>query len=111
MKLADYIDDFVAAEEATAAGPLDHSGTGDAGVGDGDGKADGHGEDEGGAQRAYLAQYPLFDQIPSLRDDLETPGYCSKLLPSDVKAGEPDLADPTRNDRDALLTCSLCVHM
>ncbi len=26
--------------------------------------------------RGYLAQHPLFDQIPSLRSDIVTPDYC-----------------------------------
>eukprot|EP00873_Tetraselmis_striata_P021099 jgi/Tetstr1/441363/TSEL_029612.t1 len=31
----------------------------------------------GDGERAYLAQHPLFDQIPALRADIMTPEYCS----------------------------------
>ena len=28
------------------------------------------------AVRGYLAQHPLFDQIPALRNDIQEPAYC-----------------------------------
>jgi len=34
-----------------------------------------------GRRKGYLAQYSLFDQIPSLREDFSVPEYCSELLP------------------------------
>jgi len=34
----------------------------------------------------YLAQHQLFDQIPSLRSDIEIPRLCKSLLPTDVAA-------------------------
>jgi lysine-specific demethylase 8 len=34
-------------------------------------------------KRGYLAQYGLFDQIPSLRDDFTVPPFCSELLEQD----------------------------
>jgi len=33
----------------------------------------------GEAERGYLAQHPLFSQIPALRADIATPDYCSLL--------------------------------
>ncbi|KAJ3059894.1 Lysine-specific demethylase 8, partial [Podochytrium sp. JEL0797] len=35
-------------------------------------------------EAAYLAQHPLFDQIPELRDDIRTPIYCSARTPQDL---------------------------
>ena len=41
-------------------------------------------------QCAYLAQHPLFDQIPALKDDIVTPELCDARLPDEV--GDPDAA-------------------
>eukprot|EP00501_MAST-03F_sp_TOSAG23-6_P000847 GSMAST32.ASY1.ANO1.879.1 assembled CDS len=35
-------------------------------------------------QCAYLAQHPLFDQIPFLKEDIIQPSLCSALLPTDT---------------------------
>jgi lysine-specific demethylase 8 len=37
----------------------------------------------GGGRPAYLAQHPLFDQIPALRADIAVPKLCSTTLPED----------------------------
>eukprot|EP00966_Prymnesium_polylepis_P136936 3164119-Prymnesium_polylepis.1 len=64
MSLADYIDNFIAPRSAE------------------DGSDDAEEQDE----RGYLAQYQLFDQIPSLREDIATPRYCAASTPEDARA-------------------------
>eukprot|EP00039_Didymoeca_costata_P031030 m.32797 g.32797 ORF g.32797 m.32797 type:complete len:504 (-) comp8451_c0_seq2:1209-2720(-) len=39
-------------------------------------------------KRAYLAQYSLFEQIPTLQDDFYVPKYCKELLPEDDNHSE-----------------------
>jgi hypothetical protein len=36
----------------------------------------------------YLAQHPMFDQIPLLRDDIKVPKYCSARTKLDIEAPE-----------------------
>lgn len=36
----------------------------------------------------YLAQHPLFDQIPALRKDIEVPQYCTAMTSADIHAPE-----------------------
>lgn len=36
--------------------------------------------------RGYLAQHPLFDQVPSLRDDIAEPSLCAAVCPEDLAA-------------------------
>jgi lysine-specific demethylase 8 len=42
-----------------------------------------------GAHSGYLAQYALFNQIPTLREDIAVPRYCSEKLIGDADAEPP----------------------
>ena len=45
---------------------------------------------------AYLAQHPLFEQVPALREDIRTPKYCSySALPA---AGKGHQQEPPQDD-------------
>ena len=63
-----------------------------------------------GRQKGYLAQYSLFDQIPSLREDFSVPPYCGELLPGpdedDAKARATAAAQGAGPSRH-LLKCTL----
>ena len=53
------------------------------------GRADGGGDgggDDGADACGYLAQHPLFEQIPSLRDDIRTPRFCTARASEDESA-------------------------
>ena len=41
-------------------------------------------EEERETARGYLAQHPLFDQIPALREDIATPAFCSATTAQDA---------------------------
>lgn len=43
-------------------------------------------EDDDDEARGYLAQHPLFDQVPSLRNDIVEPSLCAAVCPEDLKA-------------------------
>lgn len=47
-----------------------------------------HGPTPPPRQVGYLAQHQLFDQIPELRNDFDTPDYCALLAPEDNDRGE-----------------------
>lgn len=53
---------------------------------------------EEGAEKAYLAQYQLFDQIPSLREDILIPEYCNALTEVDTNAPSSEFADMRAGD-------------
>lgn len=46
-------------------------------------------EQDTGHTRGYLAQHPLFDQIPELRRDIATPDYCCLGQEDDVQVRQP----------------------
>eukprot|EP01038_Epipyxis_sp_PR26KG_P007740 gene7740-10517_t len=48
----------------------------------------------------YLAQHRLFDQIPSLRSDIEIPDYCSMLLDEDEEWIKKESNDNSNCDGD-----------
>ena len=73
ITLADYIDQYVD-KSANAGGEEEASG-----------KASGKANEEtaisdAAAERGYLAQHPLFDQIPTLRDDVDTPDFVARAI-------------------------------
>lgn len=79
ITLADYIDQYVD-KSANAGGEEEASG-----------KASGKANEEtaisdAAAERGYLAQHPLFDQIPTLRDDIDTPDFCRARSQADDSA-------------------------
>ncbi|CAE7496153.1 kdm8, partial [Symbiodinium microadriaticum] len=68
---------------------------------------DGRTTDEGGSDRGYLAQYQLFDQIPSLRADICIPQYCHALTSADTEALSSQFNDDTRTGDDPLISAWL----
>ena len=70
MPLKDYIDEFVLAERERLAGQTSASSSSAAAAEDDD-------------KRGYLAQYGLFEQIPTLQSDFKVPAYCSAMLQAD----------------------------
>ena len=75
MSLGEYITRYVARSPDAGAGAAGSE------AGDEDGDDD--------AAHGYLAQHPLFDQVPSLRDDIVTPPFCRALTAEDA-AAPPD---------------------
>ena len=51
-------------------------------------------EEESATERGYLAQHQLFEQIPSLRDDIHTPSFCDVWTAEDSAA--PDGCETRR---------------
>ncbi len=85
LSLAEYIERFVCADgpggEERGRAEL---GRAEPGAGSDDAEAHGKGEAAaaaGCAERGYLAQHPLFAQIPTLRDDIRVPSFCSARGP------------------------------
>ncbi|KAJ3347143.1 hypothetical protein HDU83_002349 [Entophlyctis luteolus] len=81
MPLSEYLSKFFPRKESSGGNP----------------KAIGSEKDEEGIT-AYLAQHPLFEQIPSLREDISIPPFCGAttmedaLAPSNTQIVAPPLA-------------------
>ena len=95
MSLADYIRRYVDVEQSGGDGGGEEGDGGDGGGGGGSeegggsgegGDERGEGEDDASTARGYLAQHQLFDQIPSLRDDICTPPFCTARTAEDKAA-------------------------
>lgn len=83
MPLAEYVDRYVLHARDGALSAASGGCSNDAG----DGDVGGDGEDGGDdAARGYLAQHPLLDQIPMLRDEIRTPCFCEALTAEDQAA-------------------------
>ena len=76
MTLAEYLDRYVVPQATGTSRAADGALQEDGGTGPG----------TGGGERGYLAQHPLLDQIPILRDDVRTPSFCSATSEADENA-------------------------
>ena len=74
---------------------------------EGSDSSDGDGGEGGQGGRGYLAQHQLFDQIPSLRDDIVTPPYCHALTATDKAAPALSYGGQTRTGSDPLVSAWL----
>lgn len=75
MPLREFLDRYVlAAADGAGSHSIDHNSNGD---------EDGGSDDEA---RGYLAQHPLLEQIPQLRDQIRTPALCSAWGREDAEA-------------------------
>jgi len=99
MSLGDYIDKYMipssptmsqvavgaAYDEDDDVDSVNDDDVNDEGVDYEDDDGDEEDEDDDEA-RGYLAQHPLFDQVPSLRADIMEPSLCAAVCPEDLAA-------------------------
>ena len=98
MSFGDFVETYVvkagAATERT-------EGVGASKAWDGSGGCDGgdREEEEEGEERGYLAQYQLFEQIPSLLQDITVPHFCAAFTPEDLAAPSHSESTPPEGER------------
>lgn len=56
------------------------------------------------SKKGYLAQFPLFDHIPALRQDIRIPDYCGLVLPS--SSSLTGLSETDKEDNNAVTSLS-----
>lgn len=68
--------------------------------------------DECNSPRGYLAQHPLFEQVPALANDIRTPDYCTlgrrgALVACNAWLGPPGTVTPLHTDPHHNLLCQV----